>query len=219
MLEARPLEPPAASASTVWPLVASEASLVASEASLEFIYSSRYERGAAMLKDDEDEMDLDPDIVSRGETGKKDQQAPPRSSTPLPPPPPPPPPPPAPAEPPVSSGNADPPAGSTTDTGKADPTDARLRSQSTTSCSSVGSQYFSMPHANNIRVARLSNKVVHALRGCATDGTTAYKPIGSFGENGCVRPETFNYRHCYKTHMNLSSSFNLDDFKCGTATC
>jgi hypothetical protein len=93
----------------------------------------------------------------------------------------------------------------------------RVRFGSTASTGSTGSQYFTLPHAyNNIRAAKLSTKVVRTLNGCATNTIGTVSPTGSFGENDCVRPVNLNYRHCYKSRMNISSSFNLENFTCNS---
>jgi hypothetical protein len=95
----------------------------------------------------------------------------------------------------------------------------RVRFGSTASTGSTGSQYFTLPHAyNNIRAAKLSTKVVRTLNGCATNTIGTISPTGSFGENDCVRPANLNYRHCYKSRMNISSSFNLENFTCISCT-
>jgi hypothetical protein len=94
-----------------------------------------------------------------------------------------------------------------------------VRFGSTASTGSTGSQYFTLPHAyNNIRAAKLSTKVVRTLNGCATNTIGTVSPTGSFGENDCVRPANLNYRHCYKSRMNISSSFNLENFTCNSCT-
>jgi hypothetical protein len=107
-----------------------------------------------------------------------------------------------------------PPPPPSTDQGQAT---ERVRFGSTASTGSTGSQYFTLPHAyNNIRAAKLSTKVVRTLNGCATNTIGTVSPTGSFGENDCVRPVNLNYRHCYKSRMNISSSFNLENFTCNS---
>jgi hypothetical protein len=81
--------------------------------------------------------------------------------------------------------------------------------------SSIGSNKTgSLPRAyHSIRAARISGRAVRTLCGSAAP---EYFEMGSFEHNTGFTAVTPNYRHCYRSKFNISTSFQLDSLKCNT---